>query len=147
MIESSDISYHAKHFLSSGISKLYRRSLCYNACYCFLSPFFSFFAEPVKVDIVFKNPLQIPISISSVSLICDLSPKSDETESGTSNLPCFRIWIFLFFFVGYFIYYFLIKNFSQNWRMSVSDGTGTNNIIGGFQNNTELKWSSDWYVF
>lgn len=58
--------------------------------------------EPVKVDIVFKNPLQIPISISSVSLICDLSPKSDETESGT------------------------------------------NNIIGGFQNNTELKWSSDW---
>ncbi|XP_038903483.1 trafficking protein particle complex subunit 8 isoform X2 [Benincasa hispida] len=58
--------------------------------------------EPVEVDIVFKNPLQIPISISSVSLICDLSSKSDETESGT------------------------------------------NNIIGGFQNNTELKWSSDW---
>ncbi|KGN59220.1 trafficking protein particle complex subunit 8 [Cucumis sativus] len=58
--------------------------------------------EPVKVDIVFKNPLQIPISISSVSLICDLSSKSDETESGT------------------------------------------NNIIGGVQKNTEFKWSSDW---
>ncbi|XP_022982812.1 trafficking protein particle complex subunit 8-like isoform X2 [Cucurbita maxima] len=58
--------------------------------------------EPVKVNIVFKNPLQIPISISCVSLICDLSSKSDGTKSDT------------------------------------------NNITAGFQNNTELKWSSDW---
>lgn len=58
--------------------------------------------EPVKVDIVFKNPLQIPISVSSVSLICDLHSKSDETESDT------------------------------------------NDKIAGFQNNTEVKWSSDW---
>ncbi|TYK25328.1 trafficking protein particle complex subunit 8 [Cucumis melo var. makuwa] len=42
--------------------------------------------EPVKVDIVFKNPLQIPISVSSISLICDVSSKSDETESGTNNI-------------------------------------------------------------
>lgn len=55
------------------------------------------YAEPVKVDIVFKNPLQIPISVSSISLICDVSSKSDETESGTSILPCFGIWIFIFF--------------------------------------------------
>ena len=31
--------------------------------------------------------------------------------------------------------------------MIVSDVTDTNNITAGFQNNTELKWSSDWYVF
>ncbi|KAG7958379.1 hypothetical protein I3843_10G018400 [Carya illinoinensis] len=37
--------------------------------------------EAVKVDIEFKNPLQIPISISSVSLICDLSAISDELNS------------------------------------------------------------------
>ncbi|XP_023005634.1 trafficking protein particle complex subunit 8-like [Cucurbita maxima] len=60
--------------------------------------------EPVKVDIVFKNPLQIPISISSVSLICDLSSKSDET------------------------------------------GSDSNNMIAGIQNDTELKWSSDWDI-
>lgn len=30
--------------------------------------------------------------------------------------------------------------------MSVTDGTGTNNIIGGVQKNTEFKWSSDWFV-
>ena len=30
--------------------------------------------------------------------------------------------------------------------MSVSDGTDSNNMIAGIQNDTELKWSSDWYV-
>lgn len=40
------------------------------------------FAEVVRVDIEFKNPLQIPISVSSVSLICELSASSDETQSG-----------------------------------------------------------------
>ena len=54
------------------------------------SSFFFFLTEPVKVNIVFKNPLQIPISISCVSLICDLSSKSDGTKSGISNLPSFR---------------------------------------------------------
>lgn len=36
----------------------------------------------MKVDIEFKNPLQIPISISNISLICELSTRSDEMESG-----------------------------------------------------------------
>ena len=39
-------------------------------------------AEAVKVDIEFKNPLQIPISVSNVSLMCELSASSDETKSG-----------------------------------------------------------------
>jgi hypothetical protein len=39
-------------------------------------------AEAIKIAIEFKNPLEIPISISSVSLICDLSATSDETNSG-----------------------------------------------------------------
>jgi hypothetical protein len=34
------------------------------------------------VDIEFKNPLQIPISISRVSLICELSAGSDDMKSG-----------------------------------------------------------------
>lgn len=32
--------------------------------------------------IEFKNPLQIPIAISSVSLMCELSAVSDENKSG-----------------------------------------------------------------
>lgn len=39
-------------------------------------------AEAIKIAIEFKNPLEIPISISSVSLICELSATSDETNSG-----------------------------------------------------------------
>ncbi|KAK4833890.1 hypothetical protein QYF36_012927 [Acer negundo] len=41
--------------------------------------------EAVKVGIEFKNPLQIPISISSVTLICELSAKSDEIESDSNS--------------------------------------------------------------
>ncbi|KAK6944126.1 LOW QUALITY PROTEIN: TRAPP III complex, Trs85, partial [Dillenia turbinata] len=37
--------------------------------------------EAIKVDVEFKNPLQIPISISNVSLICDLAARSDEIAS------------------------------------------------------------------
>ncbi|KAM6571414.1 hypothetical protein CsatA_015494 [Cannabis sativa] len=44
--------------------------------------------EAVRVDIEFKNPLQIPISVSSVSLMCELSTSSDETKSGKWTL-CF----------------------------------------------------------
>ncbi|CAK7342057.1 unnamed protein product [Dovyalis caffra] len=38
--------------------------------------------EAIKIAIDFKNPLEIPISISSVSLICELSAISDETKYG-----------------------------------------------------------------
>ncbi|KAL5545696.1 hypothetical protein UlMin_005383 [Ulmus minor] len=41
--------------------------------------------EAVKVDIEFKNPLQIPISVSGVSLICELSATSDEMKSDASS--------------------------------------------------------------
>ncbi|MFQ6635798.1 hypothetical protein Gotur_011080 [Gossypium turneri] len=34
--------------------------------------------EALKVDIEFKNPLQIPISVSSVSLMCELSANPEE---------------------------------------------------------------------
>lgn len=39
-------------------------------------------AEAIKVDVEFKNPLQITISISSVSLICELSASSEEMDCG-----------------------------------------------------------------
>lgn len=46
--------------------------------------------EAIKVDVEFKNPLQITISISSVSLICELSASSEEMDcdanSSTSEL-------------------------------------------------------------
>ncbi|KAF8397986.1 hypothetical protein HHK36_016912 [Tetracentron sinense] len=37
--------------------------------------------EAIKVDIEFKNPLQISISISGVSLVCELSARSEAMES------------------------------------------------------------------
>ncbi|XP_031279097.1 trafficking protein particle complex subunit 8-like [Pistacia vera] len=55
------------------ISKQYKES---NICVA---------GEPVKVNIEFKNPLQIPISLSSVTLICELSPRSDETNMDAGN--------------------------------------------------------------
>lgn len=39
-------------------------------------------AEAIKIDIGFTNPLQIPILISNVSLICKYFISSDEMESG-----------------------------------------------------------------
>lgn len=53
-------------------------------CIAFSGITFFYFvtAEAIKIAIEFKNPLEIPISISSVSLICELSAKSDETNSG-----------------------------------------------------------------
>lgn len=36
--------------------------------------------EAIKLDIELKNPLQIPISVSNISLICDISAKSEETK-------------------------------------------------------------------
>ncbi|BFG38453.1 hypothetical protein CerSpe_247270 [Prunus speciosa] len=42
--------------------------------------------EAVKVDIEFKNPLQIPLLLSSVSLICELSENSDEMQSDANSL-------------------------------------------------------------
>ncbi|XP_022766944.1 trafficking protein particle complex subunit 8-like isoform X2 [Durio zibethinus] len=41
--------------------------------------------EAIKVDIEFKNPLQISISISSVSLICELSTNPDELNSDANS--------------------------------------------------------------
>ncbi|KAJ6756153.1 TRANSPORT PROTEIN TRAPP [Salix purpurea] len=41
--------------------------------------------EAIKIAIEFKNPLEIPISISSVSLICELSATSDETNSDVKH--------------------------------------------------------------
>jgi len=46
------------------------------------------------VDIEFKNPLQIPISISGVSLICELSAGSDGMKSGWLLSVLFYIYFF-----------------------------------------------------
>ncbi|XVF76076.1 hypothetical protein PTKIN_Ptkin13bG0237100 [Pterospermum kingtungense] len=44
--------------------------------------------EAIKVDIEFRNPLQIPISVSTVSLICELSANLEEmnSDANTSNI-------------------------------------------------------------
>ncbi|XP_024028403.1 trafficking protein particle complex subunit 8 isoform X3 [Morus notabilis] len=41
--------------------------------------------EAVRVDFEIKNPLQIPISVSSVSLICELAASSDETQTDANS--------------------------------------------------------------
>ncbi|KAG8648726.1 trafficking protein particle complex subunit 8 isoform X2 [Manihot esculenta] len=41
--------------------------------------------EAIKVDIAFENPLKTPISISSVSLICDLSGSDEKSDSSHST--------------------------------------------------------------
>ncbi|XVE96276.1 hypothetical protein REPUB_Repub02eG0207200 [Reevesia pubescens] len=41
--------------------------------------------EAIKVDIEFKNPLQIPISVSSISLICELSANPEEMNSDANS--------------------------------------------------------------
>ncbi|KAI3471884.1 hypothetical protein Pfo_028572 [Paulownia fortunei] len=41
--------------------------------------------EAIKVDISFRNPLQIPLSISNVSLICKHSAEFDETGSDANG--------------------------------------------------------------
>ncbi|KAM1735617.1 hypothetical protein ACFX15_013498 [Malus domestica] len=41
--------------------------------------------EAVRVDIELKNPLQIPLPLSSVSLLCELSAGSDEMKSDASS--------------------------------------------------------------
>ncbi|KAI5679651.1 hypothetical protein M9H77_00878 [Catharanthus roseus] len=41
--------------------------------------------EVIKVDVEFTNPLQIPISVSGVSLICEHSGRSDGTNSDSNS--------------------------------------------------------------
>lgn len=38
--------------------------------------------EAIKVDFEFKNPLQIPISVSDISLMCEHSARSEDITSG-----------------------------------------------------------------
>jgi len=40
-------------------------------------------AEAVKVNLELKNPLQIPVDVSGISLICQLSTNMDALSSGT----------------------------------------------------------------
>ncbi|XP_057951278.1 uncharacterized protein LOC131146026 isoform X2 [Malania oleifera] len=55
------------------ISKQYEKS---NVCVA---------GEAIRLNIEFKNPLQISISIANASLICELTAKSDEVESGVNS--------------------------------------------------------------
>lgn len=41
--------------------------------------------ESIKVDVNLRNPLQIPLSISNVSLVCEYSAESNEIESDPSS--------------------------------------------------------------
>ncbi|KAG6433884.1 hypothetical protein SASPL_105503 [Salvia splendens] len=41
--------------------------------------------EAIKVEVSFRDPLQIPISVSNVSLICKHSAECDQSESGTDG--------------------------------------------------------------
>ncbi|KAG8376802.1 hypothetical protein BUALT_Bualt09G0101800 [Buddleja alternifolia] len=42
-------------------------------------------AEAIKVGVSFKNPLQIPLSVSNISLICEHSVEFEETESDANG--------------------------------------------------------------
>lgn len=54
-----------------------------NVCnFGFLLTCSSLFSESVKVDLEFKNPLLISTSITSVSLICELTANSDDLKLG-----------------------------------------------------------------
>ncbi|MBA0619523.1 hypothetical protein Godav_028683 [Gossypium davidsonii] len=59
--------------------------------------------EALKVDIEFKNPLQIPISVSSVSLMCELSANPEEGKLPKSVS---------FFFWPSFVYVICIHAFT-----------------------------------
>ncbi|KAK9156892.1 hypothetical protein Scep_003466 [Stephania cephalantha] len=41
--------------------------------------------EPIRVEIEFRNPLKIPISVSGASLICQLSAEPESVESAVVN--------------------------------------------------------------
>ncbi|KAL6988129.1 hypothetical protein U1Q18_013876 [Sarracenia purpurea var. burkii] len=56
------------------VSKKYKES---NVCVA---------GEAIKVGIGFRNPLQIPISVFGVSLICEHSARSDEIEADENSL-------------------------------------------------------------
>lgn len=43
---------------------------------------FSLVAEAVKVSVELKNPLHIPVDVSGISLICQLSTNLDALTSG-----------------------------------------------------------------
>lgn len=46
-------------------------------------------AEAVKLNVELKNPLQIPVAVSGISLICQLSTTLDALSSGKIFFPEF----------------------------------------------------------
>lgn len=74
-----------------------------NAMYIYISLTVLLFtlAEAISVDIGFRNPLQISLSISSISLVCEHSSSSEEGEMGKLFRICMLFGvcsIFLVFF-------------------------------------------------
>ncbi|KAG8479809.1 hypothetical protein CXB51_029576 [Gossypium anomalum] len=73
MIPSSTARFNWLELQSKIIPRKYKES---NICVA---------GEALKVDIEFKNPLQIPISVSSVSLMCELSANPEEDANSLNN--------------------------------------------------------------
>jgi hypothetical protein len=62
------------------------------------------FAEAVKVNIEFINPLQITIPVSGVTLICKYSTSTEELTSGKLQVSAYAFYPFLLL-SSFFIFY------------------------------------------
>lgn len=60
----------------------------YHKCFALLD-----IAEAIRVEVSFRNPLQIPVAVSNISLICKHSAESDESESGKSLYGFYSLFI------------------------------------------------------
>ena len=67
-------------------------------------------SEAITVAIDFKNPLQIPVSISSASLTCEHSAQSDEMKPGKSiDVSLHAIYCVLLFLPLLFIFFLEVQ--------------------------------------
>lgn len=92
-------------------------------------------AEAIKVDVEFKNPLQITISISSVSLICELSASSEEMDCG-KFVPV-PVHIFFSVFPLFFLVSEIGKFCHQRELTSVINVADANSSTSELQNDEE----------
>lgn len=71
----------AEHY-SVGINRKCKRCIRYCHVNLVSLTFHALLAEAITVDIEFRNPLQISLSISNISLICEHSASFDEVQNG-----------------------------------------------------------------
>ena len=47
--------------------------------------------EPVGVEVVFRNPLKVPLNLSNLSLLWKFIPDGEEKEESFSNVVCLHV--------------------------------------------------------